>query len=229
MKTTRISAGVAAVVLVMAFAGTALAADPVYATVTGYAPATEDNNHEETWEEETGLDCEKIADGEGIGDSFVLDADYDLVIVKAGGSDNGNNTLFADASEGETVWADTNENGIFDPGGEGGDKSISHIIACAGEPEPGPTPTPTPVPTPTPTPVPTPTPTPGATPGATPTPTPENSVAGVTATPTLPPTDTLGGQSSAPGNSSPAVLLVVLTGIIASAYVLTPHRSRRHQ
>jgi hypothetical protein len=69
----------------------------------------------------------------------------------------------------------------------------------------------------------TPTPTPEATP------TPVDSVGGVTATPTLPPTDTLGGQSSAPGTSSWAVLLVVLTGIVASAFVLTPHRSRRHR
>ena len=56
---------------------------------------------------------------------------------------------------------------------------------------------------------------------------PEDSVGGETDTPTLPPTDTFGGQASAPGNSSWAVLLVVLTGIVASALVLTPHRSRR--
>jgi hypothetical protein len=43
---------------------------------------------------------------------------------------------------------------------------------------------------------------------------------------TLPPTDTIGG-SSTPGGSSGLVLLVVLAGIVASAYVLTPRRSRR--
>ncbi len=60
---------------------------------------------------------------------------------------------------------------------------------------------------------------------------PEDSVGGATDTPdpTLPPTDTFGGQSSAPGNSSWAVLLVVLTGIVASALVLTPNRSRRRR
>ena len=96
---------------------------------------------------------------------------------------------------------------------------------------PDPTPTPTPEATPTPTPEATPTPTPEATPTPTPeaTPTPVDSVGGATATPTLPPTDTLGGQTSAPGSSSWAVLLVVLTGIVASAFVLTPHRSRRHR
>jgi hypothetical protein len=54
-------------------------------------------------------------------------------------------------------------------------------------------------------------------------------VGGETATPndpTLPPTDTIGGQST-PDGSSWAVMLVVLTGIVASAYVLTPRRSRR--
>ena len=80
------------------------------------------------------------------------------------------------------------------------------------------------------TPTPTPTPTPDAErPEPTPTPTPENSVAAVTATPTLPPTDTLGGNSAAPGSNILAVLLVVLTGIVASALVLTPNRSRRHR
>jgi hypothetical protein len=73
---------------------------------------------------------------------------------------------------------------------------------------------------------PTPTPTPTPTPEATPTPTPEDSVAGETATNTLPPTDTLGGPST-PGGTSWAVLLVVLTGIVATAYVITPHRSNR--
>ena len=100
------------------------------------------------------------------------------------------------------------------------------------EPDPSECPPPTvPDPTPTPTPEPTPTPTPEATPTPTPeaTPTPVDSVGGVTATPTLPPTDTFGGESSAPGSSSWAVLLVVLTGIVASAFVLTPRRSRRHR
>jgi hypothetical protein len=100
-------------------------------------------------------------------------------------------------------------------------------------PDASPTPTPEASPTPTPesTPTPTPTPTPGTTPTPTPdpSPTPEDSVGGATSTPTLPPTDTLGGQGSAPGSSTPAVLLVVLAGIVASALVLTPSRSRRRR
>jgi hypothetical protein len=102
----------------------------------------------------------------------------------------------------------------------------SYILAeDVGQDEPDPSECPPPEapdPTPTPTPEATPTPTPAATP------TPVDSVGGATATPTLPPTDTFGGQSSAPGNSW-AVLLVVLTGIVASALVLTPHRSRRNR
>ena len=61
----------------------------------------------------------------------------------------------------------------------------------------------------------------------TPTPTPEDSVGGETETPTLPPTDTLGGNGAAPDSNTLAVLLVILTGTVASALVLTPHRSRR--
>ena len=101
------------------------------------------------------------------------------------------------------------------------------------EPDPSECPPPTapsPTPTPEPTPTPTPTPTPQATPTPTPTPTPEDSVGGETATPenTLPPTDTLGDPGT-PGGASGAVLLVVLTGIVASAYVLTPHRSSKRR
>ena len=77
-------------------------------------------------------------------------------------------------------------------------------------------------------PTPTPTPTPGA-PTPTPTPTPENSVGGETDAPTLPPTDTFGGDTAAPGGSTLAVLLVILAGTVASALVLTPHRSRRRR
>ena len=95
------------------------------------------------------------------------------------------------------------------------------LVEDTGQEEPDPSECPPPA-------APTPTPTP--TPEATPTPTPEDSVAGETATPenTLPPTDTIVGQST-PGSTSWAVLLVVLTGIVASAYVLTPRRSRRER
>jgi len=212
MKTTRISAGVAAVVLVMAFAGTALAAD---ATVTGHEPFSNEANQPDFW----GDNCEDV--GVSDVDSYVLpdiEGTYDQVIVKSGSGEFAN-TIFDNPAEGSTVWADTNGNFANDPGGQDGDKQISHIIVCIDEPVEAPTPTPTPEATPTPTP----TPTPEATP------TPEDSVAGATATNTLPPTDTFGGQSSTPGSSSPAVLLVVLTGIVASAFVLTPSRSRRHR
>ena len=208
MKTTRISAGVAAVVLVMAFAGTALAAD---ATVTGHEPFSNEANQPDFW----GDNCEDV--GVSDVDSYVLpdiEGTYDQVIVKSGSGEFAN-TIFDNPAEGSTVWADTNGNFANDPGGQDGDKQISHIIVCIDEPVEAPTPTPTPEATPTPTPEAT--------------PTPEDSVAGATATNTLPPTDTFGGQSSTPGSSSPAVLLVVLTGIVASAFVLTPSRSRRRR
>ncbi|HEU5205005.1 MAG TPA: hypothetical protein VFU17_11965 [Candidatus Limnocylindrales bacterium] len=99
------------------------------------------------------------------------------------------------------------------------------LVEDTGQEEPDPSECPVPVvvePTPTPTPTPT--------PEATPTPTPQDSVGGETATPanTLPPTDALGGQA-APDGSSWAVLLVVLTGIVATAYVLTPSRASRRR
>jgi hypothetical protein len=95
------------------------------------------------------------------------------------------------------------------------------LVEDTGQEEPDPSECPPPT-------APSPTPTPEATPTPTPTPTPEDSVGGETATPeaTLPPTDTIGGQNT-PDGSSWAVLLVVLTGIVASAYVLTPHGSKR--
>jgi hypothetical protein len=121
---------VGAVALLLGIAGTTLASDPLYATVTGYAVASEDNNHPEAW----GDTCQTL---EGVGniDSYELPAldaglAYDLVIVKAGSEGTGNNTLFADASAGETVWADTNENHVYDVGGPDGDKQISHVIVC---------------------------------------------------------------------------------------------------
>jgi hypothetical protein len=50
----------------------------------------------------------------------------------------------------------------------------------------------------------------------------------VTATPTLPPTDTLGGPS-APANDSWRIMLVVMAGILASVMVLTPKRASRRR
>ena len=115
----------------------AQAADPTYATVTGYEPFSSDANHPDYW----GDDCDDLTDGDNQ-ESYVLTQDYDLVIVKAGAGnvDPYTNTLFANASAGETVWADTNGNKIFDFGGPGGDKQISHIIVCG----PGGTPSPSP-------------------------------------------------------------------------------------
>ena len=55
-----------------------------YATVTGYAAGGSDNNHADTWEKLSGLDCTKTADGANLGDTYLLTSDYELVIVKAG-------------------------------------------------------------------------------------------------------------------------------------------------
>ena len=201
----------------------------VFATVAGHAEGTADNNHAETW----GEACEKLSTPEGGWDrTFVLpelgeDMVYGLVIVKAGSdvsTDGHANTLFENASAGETVFADSD--GSFDF--SEGDKQISHIIVCTEEAA-GETATPTPTPTPTPTATPTATPTP------TPTPSPSESQGGEeeTPTPTATPTDEgqLGGNPTpTPGTlpdtaageltGTPAVLLtmVLMAALAATVY-----------
>jgi hypothetical protein len=131
MNKHRIGALLAAAALTLTFAGTAFAA--TYATVSGHAAASAESNGADYWSDLYGLDCEKIYDGGGEEiDSWEADADYSVVIVKAAGQNVGDNanTIFEDVSEGETVWADTNGNNTFDPGGQDGDKNISHIIVC---------------------------------------------------------------------------------------------------
>ena len=134
MNKHRIGALLAAAALTLTFAGTAFAA--TYATVSGHAAASSESNSADYWSDLYGLDCEKIYDGEGDEiDSWEADADYAVVIVKAAGQNVGDNanTIFENVSEGETVWADTNGNNTFDPGGQDGDKNISHIIVCENE------------------------------------------------------------------------------------------------
>ena len=104
-------------------AGAALAVGPDYATVSGYAAGTSDNNHEGTW----GDGCTKL-DSPG-GSTYVLSQGYAKVIVKAGSdqsTDGHANTVFDSPTAGQTVWADSNGTGAFDEG----DKTISHIIFC---------------------------------------------------------------------------------------------------
>ena len=106
-----------------------------WATVTGYATGSASNNNPANW----GNDCTKIE--EPGGSTYLLTADYDLVIVKAGSdvsTDDHANTLFDGAKAGQTVWADSNGSGAFDEG----DKTISHIIFCGKAPEETPAATP---------------------------------------------------------------------------------------
>ena len=207
----RVIASIAAAgLLSIALIGPALAAD--YATVTGYAAGTSDNNKADTW----GQDCTKIEDPGG--STYVLDRDA-FVIVKAGSEESAPgyvNTLFADATAGQTVWADSNGSGKFDEG----DKEISHIILC-----PKPDPTPTPEVTPTPTPEVTPTPTPEVTPTPTPEVTPTPVVTSPPRTPqTAPPTD-VEMTSSVPASSTNGWLLIIgLLGGLSGAVVLSRKR-----
>ncbi len=213
-----------------------------WATFTGSAAGGPDNNHPDTW----GADC--IDGPQDPGDTYVLKQDWDLVIVKAGSEESAPghvNTLFANATAGQTVWADSNGDGTFDQG----DKGISHIIFCGPADEETSTPTATPTDTPTATPTDTPTATPTDTPTATPTgttqptstptecpdcspgghsggdqptPTPSTQVEGITGTPpavTPPPTDTI-ASTTAPSNDGWRLALVGLAGVIGLSLII---------
>ena len=113
-------------VALMLGSATVALADPTdnYATVTSHQAFSSGANNAGYWCA-GGTDTEVGANVS----SFVLTADYAEVIVKAG-ADQYANTIFDNPSSGQTVWADTNGNSVFDPGGQDGDKNISHIIFC---------------------------------------------------------------------------------------------------
>ncbi len=105
-------------------AGAALATVS-YATVTTHVAFSDDANQPSYW----GADCYDAGNG-GVGlPSYLLTQNYAEVIVKAGSGQYAN-TVFDNPTAGQTVWADTNGNNMFDPGGSDGDKEISHIIFC---------------------------------------------------------------------------------------------------
>ena len=118
MNKHRIGALVAAAAMTLTVAGTSLAVS--YATVTGHTAFSSDANAASFW----GADCAK-PEWNGEDETYVLDQDYGLVVVKAGSGEFAN-TEFANASAGQTVWADVNGNGVYDDA----DKGISHIIFC---------------------------------------------------------------------------------------------------
>jgi hypothetical protein len=135
-KFLRPLAFVGALTLLLGLATSALAADD-WATVTGYAAGTSDNNQAETWAALYSADCTKI-DGGNSGTYVLPDLDeglvYVAVIVKAGSdesTDEHANTIFESPLAGQTVWGDSNGDGAFNEG----DKIISHIIVCTGEAE----------------------------------------------------------------------------------------------
>jgi hypothetical protein len=75
-----------------------------------------------------------LPNGDALDDPRV-EAEYTLAKVKAGSivSDDPDfqvNTIYEEPVGGSVVFADSNRNGVSDPGGRSGDKSISHIILC---------------------------------------------------------------------------------------------------
>ena len=194
-----------------------------YATVDGYAAGTPANNNPDTWES-TGVTCTKVEDPGG--SSYTLDVDAVKVIVKAGSEESNAgfvNTIFNDVSSGETVWADTNGDGTYNPGGKDGDKDISHVIICVSSATPTPESTPTPEATPTPDVTPT--------PEVTPTPDDQTDTGGGTpprTVSTVPPTDTATEPLSADAGVNPLVFLgLALIGIAAVGMGLEARRNRK--
>jgi hypothetical protein len=244
MKRSRLVAMLGGLMLIGVFtigtAATALGADD-WATVTGYADGSAANNNPDTW----GDNCTKLDNG-NLGSTYVLTQGYDLVIVKAGSSQSADgfaNTLFANASAGQTVWADSNGNGTFDEG----DKNISHIIFCGPTPEETPVATPevtpeatpevtpeatpevtpeatpevTPAATPEVTPEATPAETPAGTPASTPASTPGGGVLGETSNPTGPSTD-IGSNDSVTGGVNMGIVLLALGALAIVTLLVTP-------
>jgi hypothetical protein len=218
-----------------------------YATVSGHQAFSEDANHEDYW----GTDCTKIESVDGsLGDSYVLTNDYALVVVKAGSGANAN-TMFENPTAGQTVWADTNGDFVFNPGGQDGDKNISHIIFCGPTPEVTPAPTPevtpeatpevtpeatpevtpeatpevtpeaTPEVTPAATPEVTPEATPEVTPASTPATTPGGGVLGETSNPTGPSTD-ISANDSVTGGVNMGIVLLALGALAIVTLLVTP-------
>lgn len=179
MKTLRGSFVAATVGLMLLLSALPVAAAD--AVVYTHVAFSNEANQPSFWEDFEGGDytCDDYdGDVEEQG-SIEISGAWDLVIVKAGSGENAN-TVFKNVADGSTVWADTNGDGIKNPGGRDGDKDISHIIVCNEVPAPTPTPTPTPTATP---------------PGPTPTPTDNVDTGGGNEPPktraTVPPTDTV--------------------------------------
>lgn len=116
--------------------------DPNYVCEIRYAGP--EYNNPETWRQMGfGAECWKLEPG---GYSYVLPATprppsgrsgavYSMVKVKAGSIQSTDpdfrvNTLFHDPSPGSSVWPDSNNDGVYNPGGRNGDKEISHVIVC---------------------------------------------------------------------------------------------------
>ena len=213
----QVGAATAALALVFALAGTASAVTD-YATVTGHAASTSDNNNPDWWETGDFSECTKLDKGEGdlgldVGE-YTLTASYELVIVKAGSEQSsGDNalTLFADASAGETVWADSN--GTEGDGPDEGDKTISHIIFCD-EVETSSSSSTT---------------TDTFSSSEESTTDSESFSESVSDTTTLPPTDTIGGTGSGQQSGGTWLLLAALGVLLGSVLVVAPSRAKTRQ
>jgi len=203
MNTTkRLAAALGAGALVFAMFGTALAGGVNYATVTGHMASTAENNSADFW----GDNCTKVNAGdEGLeagSHTYVLLSDYAKVIVKTGasnGSDPNSLTIFDNPTAGQTVWADSNGNNVYDSANNPDDQGISHIIFCDGTEESSP---------------------PSEGPSF------SLDTGGETDAPSEPSTDAF-GTSRTSGPADGAWLLVVALGVLlASVVVLTPARAK---
>ena len=247
----RIAALFGAGAMVLALAGTALAADAV--PVGHYASTGGDqSNGGAFWvsylnanfnaglsegdcdTKLEGADLAAVNNGDGSAD---LGAPYGWVIVKQASSAavDFDNTIFKDVTAGQTVFADTNGNNVHDAGDSQG---ISHIIVCA----PGEEETEAPSEEPSAPPSEEPSAPPSEVPSTEPSETPEQSVEVETDAPSESPFQSVEADTDAPSEPNTATvdgagnvgtpgdgawLLVVALGVLlASIVVLTPARAK---
>lgn len=187
----KLAALVGAAALTVGMFGTALAVDPDWATVTGHTAFSSDANSPDYW----GENCTKV--DEGFGDTYVLEANYSLVVVKSGSGQYANTEFGDSPSAGQTVWADTDGNNVYSPkdgpSDDDWDQGISHIIFCDESTETNP-----------------------------PTGEPTQDTGDITESPT----DGLFGNGTSSPADGAWLLVVALGALLASVVVLTPARAK---
>ena len=99
------------------------------APITGHAPWAAELADIDHWDGQC-TELEDLAIGDRINPThYELTADYATVVVISGRGPSAI-TTYGDARAGQSVWADTDPDGQFFPGGPTGDHRIDSVILC---------------------------------------------------------------------------------------------------